>query len=61
VNVTNQDTAPHTLTDKGGKFDTGNLAVGGGTGKFTAPTKPGSYPIGCKYHPRMAGTLVVKG
>ena len=62
VTVTNQDSAIHTLTDKKTHlFDTGNIAGGGGTGTFTAPTKPGSYPFGCRYHPNMAGTLVVQG
>jgi len=62
VTVTNQDTAAHTLTDKKTHlFDTGNIAGGGGTGTFTAPTKPGSYPFGCTYHPAMKGTLIVAG
>jgi plastocyanin len=62
VTVTNQDTAAHTLTDKKTHlFDTGNIAGGGGTGTFTAPTKPGSYPFGCTYHPDMKGTLIVAG
>jgi plastocyanin len=61
VMVVNQDSVAHTLTDKKThKFDTGNVAGSGGTGTFTAPTKPGSYPFGCDYHPEMAGTLVVK-
>jgi plastocyanin len=60
VTVTNRDTAAHTLTDKKtGKFDTGNIDPGA-TGTFTAPTTPGSYPFGCKYHPNMSGTLVVQ-
>ena len=54
------DSVAHTLTDKATmKFDTGNIAGNGGTGTFTAPTTPGSYPFGCTYHPNMAGTLVV--
>jgi plastocyanin len=62
VTVTNQDSMAHTLTDKQTKaFDTGNIDGNGGTGTFTAPTKPGSYPFGCTYHPNMHGTLVVKG
>lgn len=62
VTVTNKDSAAHTLTDtKTRLFDTGNIAGGGGTGTFTAPTKPGSYPFGCTYHPNMAGTLIVAG
>lgn len=62
VTVTNQDSAAHTLTDKKSHlFDTGNIAGGGGTGTFTAPTKPGSYPFVCLFHPSMQGTLIVKG
>ncbi|MEP7193312.1 MAG: cupredoxin domain-containing protein [Actinomycetota bacterium] len=61
VTVTNQDTVAHTLTDKQTHlFDTGNIAGGGERGTFTAPTKPGSYPLACTYHPAMKGTLVVK-
>ncbi|MDP9093507.1 MAG: cupredoxin domain-containing protein [Actinomycetota bacterium] len=60
VTVTNNDSVAHTLTDKATHlFDTGNLAGGGGTGTFTAPTKPGSYPFGCTYHSNMHGTLTV--
>ena len=61
VTVSNEDGTPHTLTDKAThKFDTGNID-GNGSGTFTAPTKPGTYPFGCNYHPEMHGTLVVKG
>jgi plastocyanin len=61
VKVVNEDSVAHTLTDKKThKFDTGNVDGSGGTGTFTAPTTPGSYPFGCDYHPEMAGTLVVK-
>lgn len=59
VTVTNKDTAPHTVTSEQDKmFDSGKID-GGGTGSFTAPTKPGKYPFGCTFHPDMAGTLVV--
>lgn len=62
VTVTNQDSAAHTLTDKKSHlFDTGTIAGSGGTGTFTAPSKPGSYPFGCTFHPGMEGTLVVRG
>lgn len=61
VTVKNEDSAAHTLTDKKTKkFDTGKIPAEGGTGTFTAPSTPGSYPFGCTYHPEMAGTLVVK-
>lgn len=61
VAVTNQDTAPHTLTSTNdGVFDTGAIAASGGTKTFTAPSKAGSYRFGCTFHPDMSGTLVVK-
>jgi plastocyanin len=59
VNVVNKDSVPHTVTDKTGKFDTGTIQGSGGTGSFTAPTKPGKYAFGCTIHPTMAGTLTV--
>lgn len=59
VTVTNMDTAAHTVTaDAGSAFDV--EAKGGGTGTFTAPTKPGSYPFHCTFHPGMHGVLIVK-
>lgn len=62
VTVTNNDTVAHTLTDKTHHlFDTGNIAGGGGTATFTAPSKPGTYKFGCTYHPDMAGVLTVTG
>ena len=61
VTVTNLDSVQHTLTDKGGKFDTGTIDGNGGTGTFTAPTQPGSYQLKCTFHPQMSGTLVVQG
>ena len=60
VNVVNDDAVSHTLTDKAThKFDTGTIAGNGGTGSFTAPSKPGSYPLGCTFHPAMHSTLKV--
>lgn len=59
ITVKNEDTAAHTATADGkGDFDVKLDA--GGTGTFTAPTKPGTYKIKCSYHPNMSGTLVVK-
>jgi plastocyanin len=58
VTVVNDDSVPHTLTDKKRKFDTGSIG-GGGKGSFTAPSQPGKYPFGCTFHPEMAGTLTV--
>ena len=61
VTVTNKDSVAHPLTDlASNQFDTGNIPAGG-TGTFTAPAKPGSYPFGCRYHSNMKGTLTVQG
>ena len=61
VTVVNDDSVPHTLTDKATQhFDTGTID-GGGTGSFVAPMKPGSYPFGCTIHPEMSGMLTVTG
>ncbi|BCW71092.1 cupredoxin domain-containing protein [Arthrobacter sp. NicSoilB8] len=60
VSITNMDTAAHTVTaDEGSAFDT-EVKGGGGTATFTAPTKPGSYPFHCTFHPGMHGVLIVK-
>lgn len=60
VAITNMDSAAHTVTaDEGAAFDT-EVKGGGGTATITAPTKPGSYPYHCTFHPGMHGTLIVK-
>jgi plastocyanin len=60
VAIVNMDTAAHTVTaDDGPAFDA-EAKGGGGTATFTAPTKPGSYPYHCTFHPGMHGTLIVK-
>ncbi|WP_167133618.1 cupredoxin domain-containing protein [Arthrobacter sedimenti] len=58
VTVTNEDTAPHTVTADGkGEF---NVEVGPGeTVTFTAPEEAGEYPVICTYHPKMSATLVI--
>ena len=54
ITVTNEDIEAHTITaDTGTTFDV-NVKVG--TGTFTAPTEPGTYP----YHCNMKGALTVK-
>jgi plastocyanin len=59
VDVTNDDSAAHTVTaDDGHSFDTGSLAPGK-SGKLTAPN-PGRYAYHCTIHPFMHGTLVVR-
>jgi plastocyanin len=60
VKVINKDSFTHTLTDKKThKWDTGEIAPSGGSATFTAPSKVGRYPFGCKIHPEMKATLVV--
>lgn len=60
VMVTNMDSARHTVTaDEGSAFDV-DVQGSGGTGTFTAPTKPGTYAYHCTFHPGMQGTLTVK-
>jgi plastocyanin len=61
VTVRNEDSVTHTVTDKADPklFSTGNVAPGT-TSTFTAPEKPGSYPVFCMIHQYMTGTLVVR-
>jgi plastocyanin len=59
VNVTNDDSAPHTVTaDDGHSFDTGTLDQG--SSKTISVTKPGTYPYHCSIHSFMHGKLIVK-
>ncbi len=54
----NDDGSPHTVTDVGGAFDSGNLNSGQ---KYTHTfTSAGTFNIKCNYHPWMHGTVVVK-
>ena len=57
VTWTNNDNAPHTVTDKG-VFDSGNLNPGQ-SWSHTFST-PGTYTYTCTYHPWMTGTVIVK-
>lgn len=59
VTVVNRDEPSHTVTADDGLFDV-RVSGGGGTSTFTAPTAPGSYPIHCKYHANMHGSLTVR-
>lgn len=59
IEVTNKDSATHTVTSSGGHFTTGDIKQGQ-TKSFTAPTKPGTYQYICNIHQFMVGTLVVK-
>lgn len=60
VSWANAGARPHTVTDRGGTFDTGALAPGEeGTVTFSAP---GRYYFFCRINPAtMNGTLVVSG
>jgi plastocyanin len=58
ITVTNEDIEAHTITaDTGNTFD---AIIKVGTGTFTAPTQPGTYPYHCNFHGNMKGTLTVK-
>ncbi len=58
ITVTNEDIEAHTITaDTGNAFDANIQA---GTGTFTAPTEPGTYPYHCIFHGNMKGILTVK-
>jgi len=57
VTVTNADTVAHTVNVNGTTIDV-NVA-GGGQATFTAPTKPGNYPLTCDFHKSMHGMLTV--
>lgn len=61
VTFRNTGEAPHTATLDDEAVDTGTIQPGA-SGKFTAPTKPGSYSYRCTIHPaRMRAVLVVVG
>lgn len=60
ITVVNNDTTTHTFTaDKGGSFDTGDIAPGK-SATVTAPSNAGAFPFHCTIHPFMKGTLTVK-
>lgn len=59
VTVKNLDSENHTVTSTArGAFAV--QADAGASATFTAPTKPGSYPFMCTFHPTMTGKLVVR-
>lgn len=58
VTWTNLDSAPHTVTQTGGGFQSGKLDEGA-TFSFTFDT-PGTYEYFCEYHANMKGTITVK-
>jgi plastocyanin len=58
IKVTNEDKVDHTVTAKGGQFNTGNIAPGKSK-SFKAPKKAGKYHYFCAIHTFMLGTVVV--
>ncbi len=59
VQVVDGDDESHTVTAEDGSFDTGSFNPDT-PGRFTAPTKPGTYRITCTIHPSMHGEIVVR-
>ncbi|MGH1489991.1 MAG: cupredoxin domain-containing protein [Acidimicrobiales bacterium] len=59
VSVQNNDSAPHTVTDRNGAFDSGTLG-GGESGTFTLPAEPGTYEFFCAIHPSMTAAITVE-
>jgi plastocyanin len=60
LTIINKDETNHTVTaDENNLFDI-RISGGGGKQSFTAPTTPGTYPIHCKYHASMHGSLTVQ-
>jgi plastocyanin len=58
VTFTNRDEVGHTVTAKDGTFDSGLLSTGK---SYTATfSKPGTYVVYCKPHPKMTATIIVK-
>jgi len=57
ITFVNNATNPHTVTDRGGEFDTGEVAPGQtGTVTFEAP---GSFEVFCQINPSTMNALVV--
>jgi plastocyanin len=59
VRWVNRGVAPHTVTDKGGSFDSGFIN-GGGSWSYTF-RQAGTFAIWCVIHPQMVGTVTVSG
>lgn len=54
----NEDVVPHTATDRGKVFDSGNIEPGG-SWSYVAGRK-GTFSYYCAYHPNTQGRLVVR-
>jgi plastocyanin len=61
VQITNNDSQPHTLTsDTAGVFDAGSIPPGGSPAAPVVVMSPGTYTYHCSFHPFMHGTLIVQ-
>ncbi len=58
ITFTNADETLHTMTDKGGSFNTDDVAVDEAT-TFSV-SEPGTYNYFCVYHPAMSGELIIE-
>src|ERR1051326_1069312 len=54
----NEDTVPHTATDKGKSFDSGSI-VSSASWSYVVQKK-GTYSYYCTFHPNMNGKLIVR-
>src|SRR2546425_100234 len=68
VTWSNTGARPHTVTDRGGTFDTGVVPPGPEGGRFAGTnvsvtiSKPGTFGFHCEIHPAaMKGTVTVTG
>lgn len=59
VTWTNADSAPHTVTFEDGSCDSGSIGGGGGSVTVTY-TAAGTYPVLCRIHPTMTGSIEVR-
>lgn len=60
VTWTNNDSAPHTVTQKGGEGFQSNQIASGDTFSFTF-TEAGTFEYFCEFHANMSGTVIVTG
>ncbi len=58
VTWTNNDSVPHSATDRDGRWDTG--LFGKGASASQTFDKPGEFPYYCLVHPAMIGTVRVR-
>jgi plastocyanin len=59
VSIVNNDDEAHTVTTDDNTIDV-RVSGGGGISMFNAPSRPGTYPLHCRYHADMHGTLTVQ-